>query len=304
VTARQGVRYSPYYQLSVLPGLPDHQSPELRDLPSVEVDNSIAAVSNYTYVTELGAVRPMGAGSIGLSYAFRATDFEDPGLESRSQSAGASYSRRASRYATLRLGYRYERVSRGDSDVGGTTLHNIDIGGGYSRPLSFSRRTTVSFSGGTALSTTEENRHFRFIGDAAVHHEIGRTWYARGAYRQGVQVVEIFPEPLFGYSVTTSIDGLLGRRTDLRFDATYSSGEFDSGRQGDAYASVQGSARLRRALTRSLAAYIEYSYYRYDSEGLLTVPGVIVPDIRRHGVRLGISLWFPLHVSRQVDAAR
>ena len=73
----------------------------------------------------------------------------------------------------------------------------------------------MSFSGGTAVSNVQGDRRYRFIGDAAVHHEVGRTWVIRGAFQQGFQVVDIFLEPLYGYTARMIAEGLIAPRLEL-----------------------------------------------------------------------------------------
>ena len=300
---RQGFHYSPYYQMDVSPALPGLASAETQEAPSTDVNQSLAAVQSYRLDTDISFQQPVGRGAMRYVYGFRTARFEDEMLDSSAQNAGVAYARRVSRYGTLRLGYAYQTIRHLADEGGDATLHHIDLGGGYARPLSFSRRTTVGFSAGTGVATTS-TVSYRLIADGFVHHEIGRTWLVRGAYRQGLQLVELFPDPLFGRTWRATLSGLLGERSAVSLDFSSSSGSSESAESPGEYASSYGSARFRRALTQTLAAYVEYSYYRYTAAEAMTLPQFATPPFERHGIRVGLTLWFPIFVSRQRDGAR
>ena len=304
LSLRQGIRYSPYYQLDVSPSLPSFSDPEVPQDRPVDVNQSLEAIQSVRLDSDVSFNQPVGRGSMRYLYGFRTARFDDETMDSTAQDASARYSRRVSRYATMRLGYGYQTVTHPTTHRGDLSLHNIDVGLGYSRPLSFSRRTTVGFSTGTGIARTATTVRYRLIADADAHHEIGRTWLLRAAYRQGLQVVELYPEPLFGYTVRGSLIGLLGTRSDVSIDVASSSGSFDSARESGGYGAYHGSARFRRALTRTLAAYVEYSYYQYTvADGPTLTPFASQP-FERHGIRVGLTLWLPLFVPRHIDAAR
>jgi hypothetical protein len=302
--ARQSARFSPYYQFDVAPGLPSSADGSIIEPPVVSPDDSLVALDSQTYYSSLGLSHPVGRGGFRYNYGYRTNNFDDRLFESSAHSAGADYSRRVSRYGTLRLGYGYRAVGYRVNAERDVTMHNINIGGAYARPLSFSRRTTVGVSGGTAMVNARDTRRYRIVADATVHHEMGRTWVWRGAYTQGLQVVDVFPEPLFGHAVRTTLTGLIGRNYDVAIDGGYLTGGYTSGQQADAYGSYHGSATLRRALGRSLAAYVEYSYYKYSFEDPTTLQPFFGRDFERHGVRVGLTLWLPIFSQRQIDASR
>jgi hypothetical protein len=304
LSIRQGFRYSPYYQLDVAPDLPGLTSPDVLEQPPVDVDQSLTALQSRRLDSNVRFQQPVGRGAMRYMYGFRTARFDDETMDSTSQNASVGYSRRVSRYATMRLGYGYQNVRHLNTERGDLTLHDIDLGWGYSRPLSFSRRTTVGFSAGSGIATTATRNHYRIIADATAHHEIGRTWLLRGAYRQGLQVVELYPEPLFGYTVRGTLSGLPGTRSELAIDASSSSGSFDSAQASGGYGSYQGSARFRHALTRTIAAYVQYSYYKYTVADTATLPQPAAQPFERHGLSFGLTLWLPISVSRQTDGAR
>jgi hypothetical protein len=73
-------------------------------------------------------------------------------------------------------------------------LHNVQAGINYGRPLSISRRTSFSFSTGSAIAVRDDLSNpdaapattARLTGNASLTHELGRTWTARATYRRGL----------------------------------------------------------------------------------------------------------------------
>jgi opacity protein-like surface antigen len=313
LNANQIIRYSPYYQLGGLPVLPprasgdgfDIAAPTVIDADAPNLDRGLTALTTYRYGTALDLTQDISEASVmRYSAGYARTDFADGRADSYGARAGVQFARRMTRYATLRLGYAYQETHSG-LVARRTVMHNLGLGGGYSRPLSFSRRTTVSFSGGTAVVDGAGGQRYRLIGDAAVHREIGRTWLARFAYNQGVQFVEVLPDPLYGSAFRASADGLLSRRADLSLDAGYSTGGLSVGGAGGAdYTTTSASARFRFAVTRSLAWYAEYAYSQYVFSEAISLPQGFSNEVARHSVRTGITLWIPLFTPRRANAAR
>jgi hypothetical protein len=66
-----------------------------------------------------------------------------------------------------------------------------------------------------------------------------------------------------------------------------------AGSRGNRLTTAQGEARLRFALTRSIALSGEYLYYRYDFGGRLLAPD-LPRSLERHGVRVGLSMFTEL----------
>nr|AHN98018.1 fungal specific transcription factor domain-containing protein [uncultured bacterium lac193] len=302
---RQGVQYSPYYQLSIMPDLPSQDAPDVAAVDLVNVDQSVTAVDTWGSTTAVSAAQELGRSStMRYEYGYRLTDFAEGPDDRHGQNAGVSFSRRMTRYATLRLGYEYQTAeSRGG--LNRTQVHNLDLGGGYSRPLSFSRRTTVGFSGGTTvLQSPARGSQVRILGDATVHHEMGRSWLARFVVRQDARYVEALPHPLYGYTSRGGVSGLITPRVELTIDGGYSSGRVDSGRANASYSSGTGTARVRLAVTRTLAWYTEYAYHQYAFGSGTGLAAAVAPDFQRHAVRAGLTLWIPIFTPRQGHATR
>jgi hypothetical protein len=81
---------------------------------------------------------------------------------------------------------------------------------------------------------------------------------------------------------------------DVRFSAAYSAGEPTLNGADAPFNSYTGDARLRMAVSRTLAAFVEYVFYDYQlNQSFLRPPGV-PPALTRNGVRVGLTMWIPV----------
>ena len=123
---------------------------------------------------------------------------------------------------------------------------------------------------------------------------MGRTWNARAQYRREVGYLEGFAQPVFSDSANVAVGGLITRRLDLFLNANYITGTSAIRQDSPRFDSYSASARLRRALHRSLAVYVEYLFYHYNFDEVADRPFGLPPEFSRNGVRVGLSLWLPL----------
>jgi len=100
-------------------------------------------------------------------------------------------------------------------------------------------------------------------------------------------------EPISAKSFNASLTGLLTRRVDVLASAGYSSGESALTLGASVFDTYTGDARVRVALVRSLATYVEYLYYVYDSRGSLPIVPGMPPILQRRSVRAGLMLRIP-----------
>ena len=146
----------------------------------------------------------------------------------------------------MRLGYK-EQVSHYPSPIGSSnryTYRLIDAGVNYARPLSISRRTTMSISTGSAAYANTTETFYTLTASASLHHEINRTWVASVVYQRGLSVVVGFPEPFFSDAVTATIQGRLARQVTLVGSAGLSNGHVGLGSATNNYDSIQATTRL------------------------------------------------------------
>jgi hypothetical protein len=200
----------------------------------------------------------------------------------------------------LRVGYKYH-------DVQYTKLlrpveNEIDFGLDYTRPLSATRHTMVGFSvsptlvtGQFSAATTASGSQYRLTGNAFAAREIGRTWQARASYDRGVAYIQGLAGPVYNDSVNLQTGGYLNPRVDVTFSAAYALGKqaAQSGGGGN-FDTYSGNARIRYALTRQWALFVDALLYNYSFDrNLIVVPG-LPRQFSRDSVEAGLTLWFPM----------
>ena len=121
-----------------------------------------------------------------------------------------------------------------------------------------------------------------------------RTWTGIVEYRRRLQYVDGFDRPLFGDAVITGFNGLLSRQMELSGRAGYTSGTVGLSARAPRFDSYTGSVRLRRALSRKLAGYVEGLFYHYSFDEDSRRPPGLPREFDRVAFRCGLSLWVPL----------
>ena len=241
-------------------------------------------------------------GSLDASYSLNNVDYIDNAYNYRSQFGGLRYTQRVTRNLSAHLGYGYTTADYTHrAAVLPPHIHHLDAGVDYGRALSISRRTHVSFSTGSAiLSGTGETFagntsgfSFHLTGTADLTHEMGRTWKAQLAYRRGVDVHEGFAQPFLSDGVNAGLSGLLSRRLSFFSGADYVSGDVGL-RNGAHYTSFSTSAVLEYALSRRLALFGRYVYYKYEFDRQAALDPRLPGALDRQGVRVGLSIFIPV----------
>ena len=305
---RQNVGYTSLYASTLAPRLDEEFGAEIGvpDDPDLGLFQQRALYS----ATRVNLSQTFGRYStLGVSYHVRnrralESEVEDSVLGdyvSHAATAGFQYARPMTRNATLRLGYGIrwsdrQRVS-GEPDL----MHNIDVGVDYSRALSFSRRTFFTFGTGSAITVSDEvpatdtGQRVRawLLGNAALVHEMGRTWTADLRYSRGFRTREGFDQLYFTDALTASIGGFVSRRLSLNANATWaeSSLDYDSTRQ---HSNQYATAQATFGLTSFLAAYARYVYVKYRFDENVSLDPTFPRQLDRHGIRVGLTTSVPL----------
>jgi hypothetical protein len=213
------------------------------------------------------------------------------------QYAWARFSRSISRNLGLRLGYNYAefQFSPDGNRYRGDT---IDAGVDYSRDLSITRRTRVSFS--TGASGIREGTYTRYgaTGTAGISREIGRSWLAAAGYSRNIVFVEWLRAPYFYDGINVSLNGLISRRVSVHSGAGWTFGtlglERDTNRT-DQLNTGYAAAGVTYAISRHFAASADYVYYVYSYDPLSPYSQYgLISDLSRHGVRVALNAWAPL----------
>lgn len=291
--------YSPRYSLRLFPD-PLQVDPETGsmvsdpiDVPAPEGDYSVIQANSFRYGATTSASIVVGTYStLVLDYAYTKRESDVPTNDVEIHGAGVSLDHRFTRNASLSLGYSFQE---GNHRSGLTTrAQTIDIGINYQKPLSRTRKTFLRFNTGSTAAETGAGQRIQATGSASLVHHVGRTWTGIAEYRRQLRYVDGFDRPIFADTVSTGMSGLITRRIELAVRASYFSGTIGVSRRSPRFDSYAVSGRLRRALTRRLAAYGEYVFYRYEFDEDAMRPVGLPPKFNRNGIRFGLSLWIPV----------
>ena len=293
--ASQSLGYTPYYQFG---GVTQLSFVPITDSPQSFGDLANTTEEAMTATTDVDWTRTFNERvSMSANYNRRGTTFDQSTLDMITQSAGASLSRKITRFASLRTGYTY-RV--GDTGSTGATeplrQHDVDLGIDYSRPVSASGRTTVNFGSGTSVTPQNDGFEYRLTGDAALNRLIGRTWNARVGVNRSVQLLEGFAEPVLANIVNLGLGGTLHRRVSVLSWGSMSTGTVGlTAAEGNGYTNWSAGAGL--SVTVGRRASIEAQYFIAGDEfenGVVLPPGLSHERRQRQGLRAGFSLRGPL----------
>ena len=298
----QQVRYSPYAHFRVIP-IRDIAAPNLASVSAPDVALAVSGRESYRYNSGISAGYQLSRRSVlDASYQHEILDFVPLGQSDwNTQDASVSMTHSMTSKTAFVAGYGYHR-----REFEGERLplrrHDFNIGVNYNSALPFSPRTTLTFNvGSTALSrerstptATSDSIFLRMIGRAELDHQLGQAWHVGLFYHRGVQYIEGISDVFLADSVTGNLRGYLGPRVELRATAGYSTGPLRFGPRQRGYDTSAGSARLRMAISRGLAAQAEYVYYRYLFADAVMLPTGIRARENRHVFRVGLTTWLPL----------
>ena len=294
VDMSQGVGYTPYYQFDVFPTL----SLETAQAPKgPSSDYAIWKQPAYTYTSGIQFLQQFSArSSLRLEYARRSVLVSGHASDLLTQNAGIRFTHHFTRYAGFHAGIGSGVAQFGPASgvINRIRTHDIDIGLDYDRPISFSRRTTLSFSSGSSLIPQGGRMYYHLTGNASLKHEIARTWGASLQYARELQFVEAFPQPLFSDSITAGVKGSPSRRVDIAFSGSYSAGQIGVSAAGGTLDTYTSSAHIGISVNRHFAWYSEYLYYHYRLGQLTSAATALPGQLDRQTARVGLKLWFPL----------
>ncbi|MEO7275063.1 MAG: hypothetical protein ABIX28_04150 [Vicinamibacterales bacterium] len=301
LTLAQTFVYAPEYRLGLFisPTSGGFDDP----FANVAPDLGVFRERSYRTGTNVGVSQTFrDRSSLSAFYSLSTATYRSRELNYTNQGVGARYLRQLTRNAGLRLGYiyggaRYPNVPGLDR----RGVHTIDVGVDYGRALSVSRRTHFSFSSGTALfyanqgisSGPVRRLEFALVGNAILNHEMGRTWTSSVSYQRSVAFHEGFLEPFISQSVSANLHGMLARRLEFTGSTAYTRGVVGAGTDND-FQSAGANAGLQYALTRYLAAYANYVYYRYNFPPGIAVNARFPRSLARNGVRIGLTTSIPV----------
>jgi hypothetical protein len=300
--------YSPQFIFSPIPAtaesVVDVEQPSMDFGIFAEDAFSVAGVVGATIKTSRRSAITMTFGAGQYKYLNGA--YSQYGSNSRSYSATYSYN--TSKYATLRVGYSEQKAEypafAGQPNAA-IKQRSFDAGVNYSRPLSISRRTTLSFSTGSGTIDDGIETFFTVTGSASLRHEIGRTWTAVAVYSRGLGVVGGFSQPFFSDAVSFDVRGRLAQRVSLISSGGFADGNIGLRAAAEAYKSYQGTVRVEYELKpERVGIFGSYFYYGYGFDNQNGLAPGVPGEIGRHGVRGGLLVRIPISGERQPRVTR
>jgi hypothetical protein len=306
-SARQSASYTSNYNRALAPGLGGSLGDDIGIVPDDAMD--VFELRVMRMASTVGLAQSFGRfTSLSGAYLFRSVEVLDDDVpnsplddyRSQAGSVNLQYARPMTRHATLALGYGV-RASDGRSGGEPDVLHNINAGVNYGRALSFSRRTSFSFSTGSAVAVTDrtntpaDDRRTRMylIGDAALLHEMGRTWTASLTYSRALRTWDELDQLYFTQAVNARIGGLVSRRISISANGSWADSSLQN-QSGGTHRGYAANARAQYALARFAAFYAQYVYYNYRFSDVVTLDGRFPRQLNRRGVRVGLTTSVPL----------
>ncbi len=279
---------------------------ETEDQPLNNLDFAAGLESYATYSGSIGLAHRRQLSkrtSLAASYGYRKAVVPGRQRAFDRQNAGGVLTRAVAQGLHLRGGYSYAHADYGSGRTSG--VHLIDAGVDYSKPLSISRRTTVSFATGSSAIRQRGQVRFRLNGSANLRHELGRTWTASAAYSRRVALHDAWDDPVLSDGVSLGVNGLISRRLQFTARASSALGGIGTEENAPIFRTVHGSAALAYAATRFVNFSMTYSYYQHRfGDGALPTLGS-PRTLDRQSVRATVSLWAPVFQrARRINASR
>jgi len=309
-SADGSVGYSPYYGFGTIGQGIFTGTGNIQSIPGFDYTVAKQPTLNFAgHVTVSQALSPRS--SLEAYYTMNTVAFLESATvdgfgAQRTQTVGARYRYSINRYVSARAGYGYMRSVYGGIDSEPVVSHILDVGvdGGYGKEYRIARRTTFSFDTRSSIFvadqvSTDEAFHpttqFFLGGSVALAHRWARTWRADARYDRSAGFVDGFRDPVFSNTTSASVNGLPLPRLDFTASTSYAFGNVGFGGVDNSFSTTTATAQLRYALSRNIATYGQYFYYRYHFDAGVVLPGTVTPMLDRQGVSVGVTLWLPLY---------
>ena len=301
ISAGETANRSPYYNIGAFPGIGNYSGTDLSRpfVPTLASGGQNTGTYRFTIETKLAHVIDTRN---AIQATYNVTGNGVTGVPSRAvmHEVGGRYSHLINRTVGYHLGYSFGNAHFGG--VSPTVLHNIDVGLDIHKELSFTRRTTFSFTTGTTFIKANPvntavvvgpTKEFNVLGHAVLTHYIGQTWSAAATYDRGWQMLDAVLIPYFSDGVTAAIGGNLGKRSTLGFSTAWISGAPLGINSVTRDRALIESAWFQISLGRKLTAYAQYTLYgqRFTLDGLSAID--LPQRFNRNTARVGLTLVLP-----------
>lgn len=306
LSVNQTAVYSPSYLYNLFPPA---TAPAVGEAPPTAADRAVADFGSYSYGTQLTLNHDFTRRT-NVSIAGDYNRAEDPTAASgqpdlETYGTSGTLTRALGPNTTANGRYRYRTSNFAYSGVaadgGISEEHSLEVGLTHAWLLSRTRRMNLNVTLGRSVviplqppgGEGHRGRAYGLIGQVGLGYVFGRAWQASATYRQAVDYVPGLIEPVATGGFTARIDGLITRRVQANLAALYSSGRSAFQAGGTTFDTYAGNARLRYALARGVAVYVEYLYFFYDFRRAGQLAPGIPPALERHSGRAGLTLLIP-----------
>jgi hypothetical protein len=179
------------------------------------------------------------------------------------------------------------------------TIHTVQLGAEYERPLSKSRRMAVGFTVGPLIENSLDfrsgvrTRRQGVGGDLTFDRQFSRTWFVRAGAHRGVQFTEVLATPVITNGGTVAVTGRLFGAAYLEASTSYTDGgTFVFGPAHLTTYAVDLLARFN--LSRTAALFVQGMHYEYVLTDLQPLLSNIPPDLKRNAFRVGVITALPV----------
>lgn len=304
VSLNQSITYQPFLTIDLFPQLGD---PTLGLTPPAAQDRGTISDDYLTYGTLVDLTQTLSRrASLEFSYQYQLSDFTG-GRNLSTQMGLGRFRYLIGRGLGVRLGYGHTEWTYPELTTSGGRIidRRLDAGVDFARALSLSRRTTLAFDTGVAAVADQLDTYYRFVGNARLVHELGRTWNATAVYARELGVLQRIARPIFSNAFTVGVGGLANRRVQLQSNVGVTLGDVGLTADASGFDTYSANVSATTGLTRYLALAVTYSFYRYSFGSSAVLPVGLPSDFDRHSVEASLNVWAPLlQRVRRANAAR
>lgn len=308
VTAGLSASYEPTYLFGAFSSL-ERNDPLANptDGPPLPTEDASISLTQQRWVTGravLGVYRNWTSRQrMSLRYdGFRIRPLEGTGFESNRNTGVLYHVWDATQGVRLDLTYQYDDNPQVFEDLArALSTQTAEARVRYQHRLSPGRSLALMFGGGAALvraGALGGNGSFEVaapIASAVAEFDLTRIWRVALSARRDVTVLNgLSPEPFESDAAQLSLDGTVGRRLWVALSSGLSRGRglrSDVGR----YDLVMANAQVRYGLGAHVGLLLRYTYNEHEFRNVVVVPGSFPLRYSRNSIRVGLTMWFPLH---------
>jgi len=297
LVAAQTFSYEPFGTLFRFPTL---AAPGIGQIQPTAPEFSVVGGSYTTYSSSATATQQLSKrSSVTANYLYSGADLTASSSGGyRTQQGLLRFSHNMTRNTGWHAGYGYTVAHYPGAEDAMYRGDTIDVGIDYSRDLSVTRRTRLSFS--TGATGIKERGHTRYLvtGTAVLNREFGRTWRGAAVYTRSVGFFETIPLPYFYDGVSIGMFGLVSSRLESHTSVGATFGDLSSPtvRPGsNRFTTGYGNTGILFAISRFVGVAADYLIYTYSVDDTSVIThGLLRPELTRQSVTVSLRAWVPI----------